>query len=178
MAPSNVVRNRFRSLLEWKKYRLRRRESASLSRRNGWTSHGQVERTRQRQDGISNDFRLKADRVPAPPEDVVRIFGDVCFATSCPPTTCGRSRSSRSADADASCPSRCRSIRRPANPAIPGCVGGGEFRPRSKTLGASGVPICRFQIWFTATLAVSGFLRIGDPVRQRLPPPCALVAPT
>ena len=40
-----------------------------------------------------------------------------------------------------------------------GCVGGLPFRPKSKTVGTSGVPRCRAQRWFTATRAVSGLRR-------------------
>ena len=40
-----------------------------------------------------------------------------------------------------------------------GWVGGLPLRPKSNTVGTSGVPKCRIQMWLTATRAVSGLSR-------------------
>src|SRR4051794_8050943 len=42
---------------------------------------------------------------------------------------------------------------------IAGLVGALPLTPKSNSVGTSGVPKCRIQMWLTATRAVSGFFR-------------------
>ena len=59
----------------------------------------------------------------------------------CGPPSCGPSTSSLASQSSNS-----------------GYVGALPLRPKSNTVETNGRPMCRNQIWFTATRAVSGFL--------------------